>query len=412
MRTSGCSKTWACEPCKVPEITRRAIDERMARELDSLRGQSQFRALETVDPNLINLTSNDYLGLAADPRLKKAVREAVARAAAVGSTGSRLLSGNSREWEETESAFADFAGTEAALYFGSGYAANVGLLSSILKRADTVFSDALNHASLIDGMRLSGAAKVIYAHRDLKFLESALREHRGGAGARVIVSESVFSMEGDVAPIDGLLRLADEYSAEIVLDEAHATGVWGPQGRGIAAEHARGREILAVVHTCGKALASVGAFVCGSGRLKDFLVNRARTFIYSTAMPPYVAGQIQAAMTLALESDAERAHLGQIAKALREELAARGFDCGTSTTHLVPVLLGTNEMALHVASELQRNGFAVKAIRPPTVPHGAARLRLSLTCRVTLEEIHRLAKALDAARVSSPQVPAASTVNA
>jgi len=412
MRTSGCSKTWACEPCKVPEITRRAIDERMARELDSLRGQSQFRALETVDPNLINLTSNDYLGLAADPRLKKAVREAVARAAAVGSTGSRLLSGNSREWEETESAFADFAGTEAALYFGSGYAANVGLLSSILKRADTVFSDALNHASLIDGMRLSGAAKVIYPHRDLKFLESALREHRGGAGARVIVSESVFSMEGDVAPIDGLLRLADEYSAEIVLDEAHATGVWGPQGRGIAAEHARGREILAVVHTCGKALASVGAFVCGSGRLKDFLVNRARTFIYSTAMPPYVAGQIQAAMTLALESDAERAHLGQIAKALREELAARGFDCGTSTTHLVPVLLGTNEMALHVASELQRNGFAVKAIRPPTVPHGAARLRLSLTCRVTLEEIHRLAKALDAARVSSPQVPAASTVNA
>ena len=247
----------------------RTIDERIAHELDALRAQSQFRTLDT--PGGVNLNSNDYLGLASDPRLKRAVLDAVAHATTVGSTGSRLLSGNAREWEEAERSFAQFAGTEAALYFGSGYAANVGLLTSILKPDDMVFSDALNHASLIDGIRLSGAAKVIYPHCDLSFLESVLREHAGDAGAKVIVTETVFSMEGDVAPMDGLLSLARKYGAALVLDEAHATGVLGPKGRGVAAEHDCEREILASVHTCGKALASAGAFVCGGNALKDYL---------------------------------------------------------------------------------------------------------------------------------------------
>jgi 8-amino-7-oxononanoate synthase len=387
-----------------------AIDRRMALELDSLRAQSQFRTLEM--PGGVNLCSNDYLGLSTDPRLKQAVLEAVARAAAVGSTGSRLLSGNSREWEEVESDFAQFAGTEAALYFGSGYAANIGLLASLLKPGDMVFSDAQNHASLIDGMRLSGATKIIYPHRDLQFLENALREHGRGTGAKVIVTESVFSMEGDVAPVGDLLRIARNYGAELVLDEAHAIGVCGPQGRGVAAELGVERELLAIVHTCGKALASAGAFVCGSRTLRDYLVNRARTFIFSTAMPPYMAGQIQAAVGLAREASDRRDHLRRIAASLREELAARGFNVGTSTTHIVPVLLGTNELALHAASELQRAGFAVKAIRPPTVPVGTARLRLSLTCRISLEEIHRLVNVMDAACKSSPQIPSDSAVHA
>jgi len=391
-------------------MSARMIGRRMAQELDSLREQSQFRTLEM--PGGVNLCSNDYLGLSTDPGLKQAVLEAVERAAAVGSTGSRLLSGNSREWEELESSFAEFAGTEAALYFGSGYAANVGLLSSLLKPDDVVFSDAQNHASLIDGMRLSGATKIIYPHRDLQFLENALREHASGAGSKVIVTESVFSMEGDVAPIEDLLRIAREYGAELVLDEAHATGVCGPQGRGVAAELAAEREILAVVHTCGKALASAGAFVCGSNTLRDYLVNRARTFIFSTAMPPYMAGQIRAAVGLAREAADRRDHLRRIAAALREELASRGYNVGTSTTHIVPVLLGTNEMALHLASELQRAGFAVKAIRPPTVPVGTARLRLSLTSRISLEEIHRLVSVMDAACKLSSQVPSASAVHA
>jgi 8-amino-7-oxononanoate synthase len=388
----------------------RTIDERIAHELDALRAQSQFRTLDT--PGGVNLNSNDYLGLASDPRMKRAVLDAVAHATTVGSTGSRLLSGNAREWEEAERSFAQFAGTEAALYFGSGYAANVGLLTSILKPGDTVFSDARNHASLIDGIRLSGASTVIYPHCDLSFLESVLREHAGNAGAKVIITETVFSMEGDIVPLDGLISLVRKYGAALVLDEAHATGVLGPGGRGVAAEHGCEREILASVHTCGKALASAGAFVCGGNALKDYLVNRARTFIFSTAMPPYFARQIQAAVDLAREADAERAHLRQIASALREELSARAFDCGTSATHIVPVMLGTNEMALHVASELQRSGFAVRAIRPPTVPEGSARVRFSLTSRTTLDEIRRLALAMDAACKTRHQVSAAHAVHA
>jgi 8-amino-7-oxononanoate synthase len=386
------------------------LEQRIMCELDLLHEQSQFRALEILDRTAgINLCSNDYLGLSDDPRLKQAVIEAVARTEAVASTGSRLLSGNSREWEEIESEFAGFAGTEAALYFGSGYAANVGLLSSLLKPGDTVFSDALNHASLIDGIRLSGAEKIIYPHGDLEFLERALRDHRDSSSARVIVSESVFSMEGDIAPIAALLELARKYGAELAIDEAHATGVCGPHGRGIAAELGLEREMLAVVHTCGKAFASAGAFVCGSSALKDYLINRARTFIFSTAMPPYLAGQLHAALALARAAESERAHLHNIASALREGLAAAGLNSGTSTTHIVPVILGTNEIALHVARELQRSGFAVKAVRPPTVPPGTARLRVSLTSKITLHDIHRL---VAAAHKSLPQSTSASVVHA
>lgn len=376
----------------MPKIRGSTLERRIARELDLLREQGQFRAMEKHDRTAaVNLCSNDYLGLSEDPRLKQAVLEAVATSKAVGSTGSRLLSGNLHEWEEIESEFASFAGTESALYFGSGYAANVGLLSSLLKPGDTVFSDALNHASLIDGIRLSGAEKIIYPHRDLEFLEHQLRDRRDSSGARVIVTESVFSMEGDIAPIVGLRELGRRYGADLVIDEAHATGVCGPQGRGIASELGLESEMVAIVHTCGKALASAGAFVCGGSALKEHLINRARTFIFSTAMPPYLAGQIHAALRLASAAESERAHLRHIASALRKGLAAVGLNSGTSTTHIVPVVLGSNELALRVARELQCSGFAVRAIRPPTVPRGTARLRVSLTSKITLDDIHRLA---------------------
>jgi len=380
---------------------------RMARELDDLRGDSQYRTLET--PRGIDLESNDYLGLAVDPRLKQSVLDAVATATCVGGTGSRLLSGNAPEWEEAESTFAEFAETEAALFFGSGYAANVGLLTSILKPGDTVFSDAANHASLIDGIRLSGAAKAIYPHLDLAFLESALRERASSPGAKIIVTETVFSMEGDVAPLEDLLRLARQYAASMVLDEAHAVGVHGPEGRGISVAHIREPEILAVVHTCGKALASAGAFVCGTHTLRDYLINRARTFIFSTALPPYFARQIQSALQLARGAGVERAHLQEISALLRHELTSRGFDCGTSSTQIVPVILGTNEAAMHFAGELQRSGFAVRAIRPPTIPAGRARIRCSLTSRIIVDQIHALVQAMGAARESfaRPDVQAA-----
>jgi 8-amino-7-oxononanoate synthase len=386
------------------------IEQRMNEELLLLCEQSQFRSLDV--PAGVDLSSNDYLGLAADPRLKKAVAKAVSQATKVGATASRLLSGNSLEWEDLEREFAQFAGTETAVYFSSGYAANLGLLKSVLNPGDTVFSDALNHASLIDGIRLSGAKKVIYPHADMQFLENALYEHANAPGSKLIVTETLFSMEGDVARIDQLLSLASRYGAEVVLDEAHATGVCGPSGRGIAAAWSRERDVLAIVHTCGKALASCGAFVCGSATLKEYLVNRARTFMFSTAMPPYIAGQIRAAIAIARKANAERDHLSRTAFLLREELAARGINCGASTTHIVPAMLETNDMALHIASKLQRAGFGVKAIRPPAVPEGTARIRLSLTSRITAEEVHRLVGAMDAARKSADQALSINAVNA
>jgi 8-amino-7-oxononanoate synthase len=373
-----------------------ALEQRIVHELDLLRQQARLRSLESVDQAArVNLCSNDYLGLSADPRLKRALLEAVARTEGVGSTGSRLLSGNSREWEDLETEFAGFAGTDAALYFGSGYSANVGLLSSLLKPGDIVFSDALNHASLIDGIRLSGAEKIVYPHGDLEFLECMIRDRADSAGARLIVTESVFSMEGDTAPLAALLELARKYGAKLVIDEAHATGVCGPEGRGIAAGLGLEREMLASVHTCGKALASAGAFVCGGNALKDYLINRTRTFIYSTAMPPYLAGQIHAALALARAAKSERSHLHGLASALRERLTAAGLGSGRSATHIVPVILGSNDLALHVAGQLQRGGFAVKAIRPPTVLPGTARLRVSLTSKITLRDIRRFVAAVE-----------------
>ena len=376
------------------------MSARIDAELRVLREQSQFRSLDL--PRGLNLCSNDYLSLAADPLLKQAVLAAVGSCERFASTGSRLLSGNSREWETIESEFAHFVGAESALYFSSGYAANVGLLSSVLQPGDIVFSDALNHASLIDGIRLSGARKIIYPHLDLQFLENALRENASTSGAKLVVTESIFSMEGDVAPLESLLKLAALYGAELIIDEAHAIGVCGLEGRGIVAGLPDPRRILAVVYPCGKALASCGAFVCASSAVKDYLVNRARSFIFSTATPPYIAHHIRAALALARAAEDRRVHLHQISAALRVALAAGGFHCGSADTPIIPVILGSNESALRVASELQSSGFAVKAIRPPTVSPGAARIRLSLTSEISLADVHRLARALLSAASSLP----------
>ena len=389
-------------------MKRGAMQHRIQEDIDALRAHSQYRSLQTI-PDL-NLCSNDYLGLSTDPRLKQAVMEAVQASVAVGSTGARLLSGNSREWDDLESRFAEFAGTPASLYFGSGYAANLGLLASLLKPGDVVFSDALNHASLIDGIRLTGAKRVIYPHCDLDFLEKALAETAASAGARVIVTESVFSMEGDIAPLQQILDLAQRFGAELIVDEAHAVGVRGPRGRGVAAALGIEDQVLATIYTCGKALASAGAFVCGQALLRDHLINRARTFIFSTAMPPYLAGQIRAALDLAQGMESERNHLGAIAAALRQGLAAAGICFGSSVSQIVPILLGPNELALHVANVLQREGFVVRAIRPPTVPLGRARIRISLTSKISLQEVERLVGAT--ARACPPLVQQIGSGNA
>jgi 8-amino-7-oxononanoate synthase len=348
----------------------------------------------------VNLCSNDYLGLSQREELREAILASVQRAEHVGGTGSRLLSGNFPAWEEMEREFADFAGTESALYFGSGYAANTGLLGSLLGKEDLVFSDELNHASIIDGLRLSGASKEIYRHGDLNILESTLESHAAEGCRKIIVTESVFSMDGDVADLAEINGLAEKFGASLIVDEAHATAVHGPRGRGIVAACGLEERVLAVVHTCGKALASAGAFVCGSNVLKEHLINHARTFVFSTAMPPYLAGQIGAALRLARAMDAERQELLEHGREFAFRLREDGWDVSASDSQIVPVIIGSNGDALEATEFLQSEGFAVRAIRPPTVPEGKARLRLSLTSLTGWNELMRFKEALNRWRAS------------
>ncbi len=377
------------------------IESRIRAELADLESQSQLRDLQTVHG--VDLSSNDYLGLAVDPRMKQAVREALDAAPRIAAAGSRLLSGHDEAWNVLEQEFAGWIGAEAALYFTSGYAANVGLLSSILRHGDVVFSDRANHASLIDGMRLSKARRVVFAHHELNHLEDELRRYStshhaspslngASTAARFIVVESIFSMDGDRAPLQDLHEIAERYGAGLIVDEAHATGVFGPEGRGYVAEAGLSGKVFATVHTCGKALAAAGAFVCGSQQLRRLLINRARSFIFNTALPPYFASQVAAGMRLARSAESERAHLGSLSAALRNELQGYGFDTLGSDSHIVPVLLGSNGIALAFASRLQARGYGIRAIRPPTVPPGTSRLRLSLTARLSQSLVADLAR--------------------
>jgi 8-amino-7-oxononanoate synthase len=362
----------------------------LGKGLRELEQHHQRRSLAGVRG--IDFCSNDYLGLTEHPALREAVARAVETATRMGGTASRLLSGQTEGWRTLEEEFAEFAGTEAALFFGSGYAANMGLLSALVGADDVVYSDLLNHASLIDGMRLSGARKVIYPHLDLSALEYSLRQDAGAPWRRIIVTESVFSMNGSVAPLKEIASLAERFGAAMIVDEAHATGVQGKGGWGLAAEAGILPHVLATIHTCGKALGSAGAFVCGPAVIRDHLVNHARTFIFSTALPPYFAEQIRAALKLAVSMDRERQILLNRAKGFNEALRRMGFDTGGSACQIVPVIIGRNEDTLQAAEQLQREGFAVRAIRPPTVPSGKARLRFSLTTRIAEEELLRLLK--------------------
>jgi 8-amino-7-oxononanoate synthase len=268
-----------------------------------------------------------------------------------------------------------------------------------LRKDDIVFSDELNHASLIDGMRLSGARKVIYRHLDLNDLETALRIAPPSPTSRkFVVTETVFSMDGDIVNIIELASLCARHGAGLLLDEAHAIGVHGPNGRGIAASAQLAGEVIAMTHTCGKALASAGAFVCSSTTLRDHLINHARTFIFSTAMPPYMAGQIRAALQFARRMDSDRAQLLANAKRLAAELRSQGYDTAASTSQIIPIIVGANDEAMSAAEFLRAEGFAVRAIRPPTVPQNRARLRLSLTSAIAAAELDRLADCLSSLR--------------
>jgi glycine C-acetyltransferase len=332
------------------------------------------------------LCSNNYLGLARDPRLQAAAADAVARWGC-GTGASRLIAGHLELHAEVEAKLATFKGTEAALLFATGYQANVGAITALVGRGDHVYSDALNHASIVDGCRLSRAAVHPYPHRDVPALQAALAATPSG-GRRLIVTDSVFSMDGDRAPLVALAALARQYHSWLLLDEAHATGVLGARGAGLAEAEGVTADVTAQVGTLGKALGGAGAYVAGSQELIEVLVNRARSFIYTTGLPPASVAAAGAALdVVAAEPERRRALLRNAAR-LREGLRALGLDAG-GDTHIVPLLVGDNRGALALADALLARGVLAHAIRPPTVPPGTARLRVTPMATHSPEQIEQ-----------------------
>jgi len=340
------------------------------------------------------LCSNNYLGFADHPRVRQAAADAAMRWG-VGAGASRLVSGTMTIHEQLERRLAEFEGTEACVLFGSGYMANVGVLSALGRPGQTIFSDALNHASIIDGCRLARADAFVYEHASLDHLGWALREH--GREGDVIVTDSVFSMDGDVAPLAGIVELARRHGALVVVDEAHATGALGRGGRGAVAAAGLEGQVDVIVGTLSKALGSYGGYVCARGEIVELLLNSARSLIFSTApSPPAVAGAL-AALELLLEQPLRPEKLQAMADALREALAAAGIRPPAGATQIVPLIVGDADAAVRVSAAALKRGIFAQAIRPPTVPHGSARLRLTVMASHTASELSAAAAALSAA---------------
>ncbi len=354
------------------------LRDRTRNRLEALDRQGLRRALE--EPHGIDLCSNNYLGLAQHPRIRRRFAEA-SQTLGVGSTGSRLLRGHRSAFGSVERRFARFKGAPAALFLGSGWAANLAVLTSFPREEDLVFSDELNHASLIDGIRLSKARKVVFPHCDATVL-SELLASESCTGQRFIVTESLFSMDGDLAPLAEYAALQSEYDLALIVDEAHAVGVYGETGSGLVEECGCQGSVFLSVNTAGKALGVSGAFVCGPKWAIDYLIQAARPFVFSTAPPPAVAEAIDEALSVLAEEPLVRDRIRQLGSSLRESLGLPGGD-----SPIVPVILGTNEAAVLAASRLREAGFDVRAIRPPTVPDGTARLRVSLNANLTDQEV-------------------------
>ena len=371
-------------------------------ELDDLDRQSLRRTVLTprdgqgetlsIDGReLLNLTSNNYLGLAADRRVVEAAAEA-ARAYGASVSASRLLCGSTPLHEELETRLAALKAQEAALLYSSGYLANLGVLTALARPGDVIFSDALNHASIIDGCRLSGAETRVYRHCDAGHLAELLANT--SARRRLIVSETVFSMDGDIAPLRALVELARAHDAVLVLDEAHATGVLGPKGEGALARLGLDPEGIVIVGTLSKALASAGGFVAADGTVIDYLVNRSRPFIFNTALPPASVGAVLAALDIVAAEPERRAHLDALATRLRDGLVAAGYPSSGSETAIVPLLLGSADAALALEQRLRDAGILSRAIRPPTVPEGTARIRFNLIATHTTGDVDRVLAAV------------------
>ena len=369
----------------------------LAPQLADLERLAIMGRLRSLAPEQgVDFASNDYLGLAASPLLVDAARSGLDRGVAVGSGGSRLLRGNAKEHEALEAEAATFFGAETALFFPNGYTANSALLSTLPQRGDMIFADELVHASMHEGLRLTRADYRLLPHNDVQAMADAITAWRqgGGAGQVWVAVESLYSMDGDFAPLAELSMLAEAEGALLLVDEAHATGAFGAQGRGLVANLQKRNHII-TLHTCGKALGSEGALLCGPAAMKDFLINRARGFIFSTAPSPLTAAIIRAALKTVRDGDGLRqALLTRIAHA-EALLGPLGAQCHGSP--IIPLVLGEDARAMAVAAKLQAAGYDVRGIRPPTVPEGTARLRIVITLNATLDDISGLASALEAA---------------
>jgi len=362
----------------------------LSRRLRMVSGPQGPRVVLDGKPVLL-LCSNNYLGLADHPRVREAAAEAAMRWG-VGAGASRLVSGTMTIHRRLEQRLAAFEHSEECLLFGSGYLANASAIGALAGRGDTVFSDELNHASIVDGCRLSRAEVLVYRHRDINHLDWLMRRH-GGSGRRLIVTDSVFSMDGDIAPLAEIVELAREHGARTIVDEAHAIGVLGPGGRGAIAQAELEGEVDIVIGTLGKALGSYGAYACARGETIRYLINTARGLIFSTAPPPPVIAGALAALELLEERPHRVQRLRSNARVLRRALTAEGIPAQDVEMHIVPLIVGEERAAVSLCEAALRRGVFAQAIRPPTVAPGTSRLRLAVMASHTADELR------DAARV-------------
>jgi len=356
----------------------------LQRQLRNLEG-FQSSHIQIDGRNVLNFCSNNYLGLADDSRLSNAVIDCL-KDEGFGSGASRLICGNMRAHRNLEKRLAQYKGTESCLLFTSGYMANVGIISSVFERGDIIFSDRLNHASIIDGIQLSGAKIKRYPHCDMDALEKMLKEIKGFRKCG-IVTDSVFSMDGDLAPLPKLTELAEEYGCILMIDEAHAFGVFGKKGSGLAEHFGIGNKIDIQMGTFSKAAGSFGAYCCGSKSLIDFLINKARSFIYTTGLPPSVAAASLKAIEIIAYEEHTRLKLWDNTRYFLAQLRLVGFDVGRCQSPIIPIIVKDEKLAVEFSNKLFEEGIFAMAIRPPTVPQNSARLRLTVMATHTKQEL-------------------------